>query len=788
MPNNRCTNCISAGIACMHLRTKGNQRRMSADRVKSAQNYVAGAVSPSYAPPIDLTASNHMLLEVCHYARDLEERLAEAEAKLRNHSSPKESESPSPDDAGVEYHNPLITSCVNNLFDPYQKHGSKSDASNFVKTAIKHIHHGQVYVLGLQRTEFWTPPSWEICTIKYPPLEFPEPDLLKTLVHIYFEQINPIIGILHRTSFERSLDSKRHLSERAFGEVVLAVCAVASKYSDDRRVFLEEKDSEHSAGWKYFSQIRPTSASFDATKSLLRLQRLALGVLYFSASSTPDECWFHIGVGLRFLHAVAAQHEAWYYNTQLEPLDVELYKRVFWIFVFWETLMSAFKGRVRSVASFKAPLPTPLDDQYWTVSPSKSATIQEQQQLELGNTSSSSKPSIHAFFHPYFKLVDLYVNIQTRVYPVDRREPSNDDIIALDSAVNQWIDAIPVHLKWNPQQENQIFLDQSAVLYASYYHSQILIHRPFITAPGKESPTTISFPSMAICANAARSIGHVLEVQARRGRGVICAASMISILFDAAVILLINVWRLGDSGRSRTDGHDNFDRATADVKNCVMVLRLYERRWRLAGRSCDIIDAMLNLSKHKSKRPREQDEEDQQMQPERPADSPPSLSVGSEGSSPQFVDEQMEALERSLAETTHLFSPATANPSNEHISLDFADTYMGRMPLYATELGSLPVHPQFENSNTPIHPHFAVSREQQSLYQPSSHLDAQFDEVPGTLPLEIVYLAQAALNDPMTPVPRAPAAKAFDVPINPYWEQWSSYLENVGGMSEGLHF
>ncbi|KAF7297467.1 hypothetical protein MIND_00980400 [Mycena indigotica] len=786
MPNNRCTNCISAGIACMHLRTKGTEARMSADRVKAAQNYVAGAVSSSYSPPIDLTASSHMLLEVCHYARDLEERLAEAEAKLRNHSSSKQSEFPSPDDAGMEYHNPLITSCVNNLFNPYQKHGSKPDTSNFVNAAIKHIHRGQVYVLGLQRTEFWTPPSWEICTVKYPPLEFPDPDLLETLVRIYFEQINPIIGILHRTSFERSLDSKRHLSERAFGEVVLGVCAVASKYSDDRRVFLEEKDSEHSGGWKYFSQIRPTSASFDATKSLLQLQRLALGVLYFSASSTPDECWFHIGVGLRFLHAVAAQHEAWYRNTHLEPLDVELYKRVFWIFVFWETLMSTFKGRVRSVASFKAPLPTPLDDQYWTLSPSESAAIQEQQQLGPGNT--SSNPSIQAFFSPYFKLVDLYTNIQSRVYPVDQREPSNDDIIALDSAVNQWIDDIPVHLKWNPQQENQVFLDQSAVLYASYYHSQILIHRPFITAPGKDSPTTISFPSMAICANAARSIGHVLEVQARRGRGVICAASMISILFDAAVILLINVWRLGDSGRSRTDGHDDFDRATADVKNCVKVLRLYERRWRLAGRSCDIINAMLNFSRHKSwsKRPREQEEK--QTQQESPADSPPSLSVSSEGSSPRSVDEQMEALERSLAETTHLFSPTMANPSNQHMSQDVADTYLGRMPIYATELGSLPVHPRFDNSYMPIHPHFAVPREQQALYQPSSHFDAQFDEVPGTLAPELVYLAQAALKDPITPAPRPPAAKVFDVPINPYWEQWTAYLENVSGMSEGLHF
>ncbi|KAJ7696764.1 hypothetical protein B0H17DRAFT_869514, partial [Mycena rosella] len=82
----------------------------------------------------------------------------------------------------------------------------------------------------------------------------------------------------------------------------------------------------------------------------------------------------------------------------------------------------------------------------------------------------------------------------------------------LSSALNNWIDAIPEHLRWDPNQENQIFLNQSAALYASYYQAQILIHRPFIPAPGKD------FPSLAICANAAWSCRHVMDVQTRRSR------------------------------------------------------------------------------------------------------------------------------------------------------------------------------------------------------------------------------------------------------------------------------
>lgn len=68
-------------------------------------------------------------------------------------------------------------------------------------------------------------------------------------------------------------------------------------------------------------------------------------------------------------------------------------------------------------------------------------------------------------------------------------------------------------VRWDPVCENQLFLKQSATLYATYYHLQIFIHRPFIPSFRNPSPTT--FPSLAICTNAARSCCHVLEIQCR---------------------------------------------------------------------------------------------------------------------------------------------------------------------------------------------------------------------------------------------------------------------------------
>ena len=69
-------------------------------------------------------------------------------------------------------------------------------------------------------------------------------------------------------------------------------------------------------------------------------------------------------------------------------------------------------------------------------------------------------------------------------------------------------------MRWDPTRENLLFLTQSANLYANYYQLQIAVHRPFIPSPRKPSP--LSFPSLAICTNAARSCIHVLDMQYKR--------------------------------------------------------------------------------------------------------------------------------------------------------------------------------------------------------------------------------------------------------------------------------
>lgn len=69
-------------------------------------------------------------------------------------------------------------------------------------------------------------------------------------------------------------------------------------------------------------------------------------------------------------------------------------------------------------------------------------------------------------------------------------------------------------VRWDPKREDDIFFNQSAILYGNYYALQIGVHRIFLVSPQKAGDH--SFPSLAVCANAARALSHVVDIQQER--------------------------------------------------------------------------------------------------------------------------------------------------------------------------------------------------------------------------------------------------------------------------------
>ncbi|KAJ7202696.1 hypothetical protein C8J57DRAFT_1101876 [Mycena rebaudengoi] len=300
------------------------------------------------------------------------------------------------------------------------------------------------------------------------------------------------------------------------------------------------------------------TAQYPVVGHVPREHHKALGLLVIYL---PPQIWYQAHIWIRVLAAVGIRfaQSAGVHNRSIykgkNPLEAEMYKRVFWMLVTTDMIISSFNGRPKITHrdDFDVDFPLECDDEFFD---------------QPNPVQPPGIPSSSAFLFIYLRLMDIYGRIQ---YAIVRLNHSSscipvDLLLAIVScerrnmrpgdALNSWLDTIPHHLRWDPNREDQVFLDQSAALYATYYHTQILIHWPFIPAPGK---ATTNFPSLAICANAARSCGHILDIQSRRGRGLLHHPHVTvkisrslrqqqsltprqTALFDSAVVLLFNVF------------------------------------------------------------------------------------------------------------------------------------------------------------------------------------------------------------------------------------------------------
>ncbi|KAJ7731217.1 fungal-specific transcription factor domain-containing protein [Mycena metata] len=572
MPGKWCTNCLSLQLECTHGRSKGGPANTRptlsppSPAADTAQEHIAAILSTTivYIPSNDPVVSQQILVKISRYARELEETVASLRQELAMRPS---------NTAGSTTPEYLVLTSTSG--DENHDHDSGSIGRQFLRTTLKRMHRNISHLLGHQRLQRWAPhPLMHM--IQSPHQIFPEEDLLKNLVNLYFEQINPVLGFLHAPSFKQSVSDDLHHRDPYFGAVLLAVCALGSRYSDDPRVFLPEATSGHSCGWKWLRQLIPINPQFSPEHSLHQMQAICLFIQYIVATgvSTRSDGRDLAALALRFAHEAGVTRRSGY--TFSDPLTAELYKRVVWVLIITDTIMSSLKGEPSVKAPAIVDLDLPTQDESWGVP---------------GAGQTWGKPSSDAFLPVYTQLMKIFGQIQGAVYPVNGQICSEEVVVELDSALNKWLDVVPEHLKWDQHQGNQVFLAQSAVLYSTYYHAQILIHRPFIPTPGKESVHD-NFPSLAICANAARSCAHVLDIQTRRAPP-LHNAHIVNSLFDSAVVLLVNVWAVVRGRKSR--GPDDFKLATADVQNCLRVLRLYEKRWRTAGNNCEIIAAMLKF-------------------------------------------------------------------------------------------------------------------------------------------------------------------------------------------------
>lgn len=606
MPNNRCTNCITYNQECTYVE--------AAKKRGPPKGYVEGLETR-------VVKMEKLLLKLCPDGDILEQlggafdkeawlakggpvkttsgagpSIARSQSRGRGVQPklpPVDADDLDPSDDELTKTNTLETRMKEVSIDPmHPRFFGKSSSVMFLQTAmaLKQTYSGKQppltadgrrRIAPCKRPEYWRAHSWVMESLENPKphTNFPPEDLMSHLIDCYFARMNVQIPLLHRPTFEKGIEDGLHKRDEGFGSTVLLVCALGARWTEDPRVILPGTNSGHSAGWEWFRQVQWVRRSLLSPPRLYDLQICCLTAMFLHGSSTPQSSWTVIGTGIRLAQDVGA-HRRKVYNHNKRTVEDELWKRAFWVLVCLDRFISSALGRPCAIhdEDFDLEMPIECDDEYWTHPDPEQAFKQP-----------PGKPSKATYFNCLLRLNQILAFALRTIYSINKSKVMlgfvgpqwEQHIVAeLDSALNKWIDSVPDHLRWDPNREDITFFTQSAALYATYYHLQIIVHRPFIPSPRK--PSSLSFPSLAICTNAARSCIHVLDVQFKR-MGYPSVNSMMA-LFSAAIVLLLSIW-----GGKKAGLAVDPEKGMEDVHKAMRMLRALETRWHTAGRIWDIL-------------------------------------------------------------------------------------------------------------------------------------------------------------------------------------------------------
>ncbi|KAJ6522400.1 fungal-specific transcription factor domain-containing protein, partial [Mycena capillaripes] len=314
---------------------------------------------------------------------------------------------------------------------------------------------------------------------------FPPPELAVHLIELYFAHVNVYVPLLHRPTFQRGVEGGLHLRDDGFAAILLLVCAVASRWSDDPLITSHSGPEgmgtqtagagRLACGWGWFEQVVLLCKWLPPVHTCRRRRVEQLSVQFLEGSSAPQACWTLVGVGLRLAQDVGAHRRQ--SRVEKPTVESELWKRAFWVLVYMDRQISSSLGRPCAIQydDFDIDPPLEVDDEYW-----EHPTHPFEQPPGV--------PSRVAFFNALlglnhilaFSLKILYSLSKVRVaYAIDDQW-EEDVAVELDSALNRWRDQVPEHLRWDPARTDPVFFDQSVALHCVYCQLQILIHRPFI--------------------------------------------------------------------------------------------------------------------------------------------------------------------------------------------------------------------------------------------------------------------------------------------------------------------
>ncbi|KAJ6514822.1 fungal-specific transcription factor domain-containing protein [Mycena vitilis] len=420
----------------------------------------------------------------------------------------------------------------------------------------------------------WLPPS------PLPTFNFPPEDLMISLIALYFSSVNIFFPFLHRPTFEKSLAADLHMSNHGFASTLLLICALGARYSDDPRVHLLNA-SFGPVGSQWFDQVK---LKLCEQPTLYDLQTFCLAIEYLDRTSGPRACWALTGSAIRLALDIGAHKQ----KIQTGPItpEEELEKRAFCILLLFDVQFSAALGRALAIhePDFDLDAPIRCDDEYWVATSSNAAFEQPE-----------NKPSLVDFIHCELCINRILAFAVKLLYSTNRisgligfRDDAWEEkvVMEFDSSLNAFLESVPPHLRWDPARRTDVFFDQSAALYCTFYLTQILVHRPFIPAVRPVADSRSS-SCLSICNSAARACSQIAAThQQRRPNNPLPFGQ--TAVFTSGIVLLLNIW--GGNHRGRVQDAD-----LSDVHRCISTMHGYSEQWPSATPLLDILEQLTNV-------------------------------------------------------------------------------------------------------------------------------------------------------------------------------------------------
>lgn len=99
---------------------------------------------------------------------------------------------------------------------------------------------------------------------------------MHSLIDLFFRYVTPFQPFVHRPTFEAQYADGLHERDAHYAHLLLMVAAVASIYSNDPRVYWENRGAKI-PGYKFFAEVKDWQHTF-APVMLPDLQAIAVGL------------------------------------------------------------------------------------------------------------------------------------------------------------------------------------------------------------------------------------------------------------------------------------------------------------------------------------------------------------------------------------------------------------------------------------------------------------------------------------------------------------------------------